>query len=80
MKRCNSDHLVRCYDTYENAEYIILALEYCNAGDLYRELKKRKRIPEEEAVRILKQLIAGFAVPLIYYAGAAQAQCHPSRP
>lgn len=53
---------MRCYDAYENDEYVIMALEYCNGGDLSQEIKKRGRIPEEEAVRILKHIIVGFAV------------------
>lgn len=62
MMKCNSEHVVRCYNKYEDDENIIMAVEYCNSGDLYQEIKKRGTIPEDEAVRILKQVIVGFAV------------------
>ena len=38
--------------------YIIT--EYCNQGDLSALLKKKKRLGEEETVKILKDIVDGF--------------------
>ena len=36
-------------------------MEYCNRGDLLQEIIRRKRIPEREAVPIIKQVINGIS-------------------
>mgnify|MGYP006336943721 CR=1 FL=1 len=62
MSVCKSDHNVRCYKQYVTKKYVIFILEYCNNESLFDEIQKRKKIPEAEAKRILKQLIIAFAV------------------
>jgi len=42
-------------------------LEYCNGKTLEEYLKKKKKIPEEEAVAILRQIINGLAVFIILF-------------
>lgn len=80
MEMCDSDYVVRIYDKYENDEHMIMALEYCNGGDLADHIYERGKIPEEEAIRILKQIILGFAVLASIYLGAPFPPDHPSGP
>lgn len=61
MTICDSNYVVRMYDHFESEDHIVFVLEYCNGGDLYTIIKERERIPEEEARRILKQVVLGFA-------------------
>ena len=37
-------------------------MEFCNRGNLEDEIKRRKNIPEREAIPILKQIINGITV------------------
>ena len=64
MMLCDSEHIVKCFDVYENRWLKIMVLEYCNGGDLQAEINGKLRIPEREAILILKQLINGIAVRL----------------
>jgi serine/threonine protein kinase len=34
MMICNSEHVIKCFDVYENKSLKIMVLEYCNGGDL----------------------------------------------
>jgi serine/threonine protein kinase len=40
----------------------ILVLEYCSGRTLEDYIKRKKRLSEEEAVKILRQIINGVAV------------------
>jgi serine/threonine protein kinase len=37
-----------------------MMIEYCNGGNLANEIGLKKRIPEDEAIMILKQIINGI--------------------
>jgi len=43
----------------------VLVLEYCNGHTLQEYIDRKIRIREEEAVRILRQIINGIAVLLM---------------
>ena len=61
MMICNSTNVVRCFNVYENKQMKIIVMEYCNGGELQREISKKVKIPEREATLILKQVINGIA-------------------
>ena len=62
MTICDSDNVVKCYNVYENRSLKIMVLEFCNGGELQREIINKYKIPEREAILILKQVINGIAV------------------
>jgi serine/threonine protein kinase len=62
MMICDSDNVVKCYNVYENRSLKIMVMEYCNGGELQREITNKYKIPEREAILILKQVINGIAV------------------
>lgn len=62
MMICDSDNVVKCYNVYENRSLKIMVMEYCNGGELQREISTKYKIPEREAILILKQIINGIAV------------------
>ena len=64
MRKCDSEHVVRCLGVVENHSLKVLVLEYCKDGTLLDLIRARRRLPEQEAVGILQQLMMGFAVPL----------------
>jgi serine/threonine protein kinase len=45
----------------------VLVLEYCNGHTLQEYIDRKIRIREEEAVRILRQIINGIAVLLLSF-------------
>ena len=62
MFKVQDEHVMKCYATYENKWLKIMVIEYCNGGTLSEEIYKRGRIPEVEAIEVLKQIITGLAV------------------
>ena len=34
MAICDSPHILKCYDVYENEDLIVMMIEYCNEGTL----------------------------------------------
>jgi serine/threonine protein kinase len=53
--------LVKCYDIYTTINNCYIITEFCNEGDLENLLKKRDKLPEEEAVPIFKDVIHGYS-------------------
>lgn len=51
-----------------------MVVEYCNGGTLSEEITNRNRIPEKEAIDVLKQIIMGIAVICGIYSGHAQGE------
>lgn len=39
-----------------------MVIEYCNGGTLAEEIYKKGRLPEKEAIEVLKQIILGVSV------------------
>ena len=60
--RVESDHVMKLYDVYQNKWLKIMVMEFCNGGTLSEEITSRNRIPERQAIDILKQIIIGIAV------------------
>lgn len=62
MLKCNSPYLVKCFDVFKNEDLKIIVMEYCNRGTLTEYLSEKKKLPEEEAISILKQILNGIKV------------------
>lgn len=45
MMKCDSPHVMKCYDVYENKDLKIMMIEYCNGGTLADMLGEKGRIP-----------------------------------
>ena len=48
-------------DFSETQNNIYFFLEYCDSGDLEKDLKKRGKLPEAEALPLFKQIVDGIA-------------------
>ncbi|KAJ5670673.1 uncharacterized protein N7477_006036 [Penicillium maclennaniae] len=51
---------VSLYDVWENRGELYLVLEYVEGGELFDYVSKHGPLPEEEAVRLFRQIIAGL--------------------
>lgn len=51
---------MKCYDIFSTANNCYIITEFCNEGDLENLLKKREKLPEEEALPILREFLMGF--------------------
>lgn len=60
MKSIKNDNIVELYDVKKSSNNIYLFQELCNRGSLEDVLEKRKKLPENEGLMIMKQLIDGY--------------------
>lgn len=59
MKKVSHENIVKLYDIYQTANNMYIVTEFCQNGDLFKLLQKRKRIPEKEAKEYLKNIMNG---------------------
>lgn len=61
MKLIEHPNIISLYDIWENRGELYLVLEYVEGGELFDYVRRNVTLPEGEAVRLLRQLIAGLA-------------------
>jgi serine/threonine protein kinase len=61
IRTLNHQNILHCYDVFTTVNNCYIIMEFCNEGDLAGYLRKRSRLSEEEACRLLADIVAGFA-------------------
>ncbi|CAD8158578.1 unnamed protein product [Paramecium pentaurelia] len=56
----NSENVLKMYDYYHRPQCTYIITEYCNQGDLGQLIKRKQRIDEIEAIKIMKHIVNGF--------------------
>lgn len=64
MSKINSTNILHLFEFIETANNYYLVIQYCNNGDLEKYLQNVGRLPEEQAVYFLMQIMNGFQVLL----------------
>jgi serine/threonine protein kinase len=60
LKQLHHPSVIRLYDSFESTKHILFVMELCAGGDLLNYVRKRKRVKENMAKFIFKQLIDGL--------------------
>ncbi|KAL4794934.1 hypothetical protein BDV19DRAFT_389824 [Aspergillus venezuelensis] len=60
MKLIEHPNVISLFDVWENRGELYLVLEYVEGGELFDYVSNHGPLPEEEAVRIFRQIIAGL--------------------
>ncbi|KAH8695063.1 putative serine/threonine protein kinase [Talaromyces proteolyticus] len=61
MKLIEHPNVINLYDIWENRGELYLVLEYVEGGELFDYVSTHGPLPEEEAVRLFRQIISGLA-------------------
>lgn len=61
LTKFDNPYLLRFVDCFDTANNKYLVLEYCNGGTLGDILKKKKKIPELEALEYAYQIVLGLS-------------------
>jgi serine/threonine-protein kinase HSL1 (negative regulator of Swe1 kinase) len=61
LKLIEHENIVNLYDVWENRGEIYLVMEYAEGGELFEYVSSRGFLPEHEAVRLFRQIIAGLS-------------------
>ena len=66
LKQINCQHVIKLYKIITDINFIYLAFEYCNGGDLnnclkkYMEMNNNRAFPQKVVQHIMRQIISGF--------------------
>jgi len=60
MKKVDHDNVVKLLDVYQTNNNMYIVTEFCEDGDLRSYIKKKKKLSEAEAIKILKDILNGF--------------------
>jgi serine/threonine protein kinase len=60
MKKVDHPNIVKLHDIFQTTNNMYIVTELCESGDLSSYLKAKKKIPEYEAIKYLKNIVAGF--------------------
>lgn len=59
LKKIKSKFVIRILEVFESEKNFLIVMEYAGGGDLLHYVREKKRLREEEAKRIFKQIILG---------------------
>lgn len=60
-KQLDHPNIVKFIEFSETPKNIYFFLEFCDSGDLEKEIKKRVKYQEEEGLKVMKQITDGCA-------------------
>ena len=60
MKKLNHPNITKILEMFEDDNYILLAMEYINGGNLFSFVKKRRKLSEKTAKFLFRQIILGI--------------------
>jgi len=60
LKECDHKHVVRVFNSFETVKHTCFVMELCCGGDLQSFYKRRRRLKQEVAKYVFKQLLLGL--------------------
>ncbi|KAL8748966.1 MAG: hypothetical protein Q9184_007000 [Pyrenodesmia sp. 2 TL-2023] len=61
MKLIEHPNIISLYDVWENRGELYIVLEYVDGGELFNHITTYGQLPEHEAMRLFRQIIAGLS-------------------
>lgn len=61
LKKIRHSNVIRLLEVFESPKHFLMVMEYVGGGDLLQYVKQRKRLEEQEAKYIFKQIVYGLA-------------------
>ncbi|KAL8654631.1 MAG: hypothetical protein Q9210_001388 [Variospora velana] len=61
MKLIEHPNIISLYDVWENRGELYIVLEYVDGGELFDHITTHGQLPEHEAIRLFRQIIAGLS-------------------
>ena len=60
LRRTRHINIVRLYESFETQQHIIFVMEVCGAGDLLTYVRRRRKLKEDVAKHMFKQIMEGL--------------------
>lgn len=75
LKRLSHPNIVAIYDTFEINDFYVIVMEYCRNGTLQEYMLSNKTIPDNEAIRMIRQIMN--ALSFLHKQGIAHGDITP---
>jgi 5'-AMP-activated protein kinase catalytic alpha subunit len=60
LKLIRHPNIIQLYEIIETPKHLFLVMEYMEKGELFDHIVSKRRLDEEEACKILEQMISGI--------------------
>ena len=60
LKRARHQNIVRLYESFETESHIVYVMEVCGGGDLLSYVRRRRKLKEDYAKFVFRQIILGL--------------------
>ena len=60
LRTLSHPNVLKCFDVIREVGSCYIITEFCNEGDLGAFLKKKRRLSEKDATKLLKDIVAGY--------------------
>lgn len=61
LSRADHPNIVKYFKHFQSEEYFYVVIEYCAGGDLFQKIVDREKFAEEEAMRIMEDLLRAIS-------------------
>lgn len=61
LKHCDHPNIIKLYDVYEDHQYIHLALELCEGGELFERVLKAGYFSENDAAFHMRKILSAIS-------------------
>ncbi|KRX10797.1 Protein kinase-like domain [Pseudocohnilembus persalinus] len=67
LQKIESPYIVNVKNIYQTSNNTYIIMEFCNNGDLDKQIRMKTKIPENIAAKYLRQIVIGFQVKIENY-------------
>jgi len=60
LRRARHQNIVRLYESFETPQHIVFVMELCGGGDLLTYVRRRRKLKEDVARHLFKQIVIGL--------------------
>ena len=60
LKQSAHQNVVKLYDSFETSKHMCFVMELCQGGDLLSYVRKRRKLKEDNAKYLFKQMVSGL--------------------
>lgn len=60
LRRTSHGNIVRLYESFETPQHIVFVMEVCGGGDLLTYVRRRRKLREDVACHLFRQIIQGL--------------------
>ena len=61
LRLTSHENIVRLYESFETPQHIVFVMEVCGGGDLLTYVRRRRKLREDTARHIFRQIVAGIS-------------------